>query len=273
MGINYKDDLTQDDGKLSLTLIQTQMKKFFTSLLILNLLIFVSCKNKTENTAVEPEPQTELVSNEVINTYAVIPSLTTENAQKFNDNISQQASQLNKLWEEGTVENLYYNVDGQTVDNQIIPTIAYFIRATDIDMAKNILDQTIFRSKNIGTFDLIPVGNFLFGQSEKAGDVVLKKQNSYVVIWDLLKPYDEVDQQDIQNQFDADFKLYEKGILENAYKNSPYDESIKNFTVYFMNANSEQEVNEILNEMPFVKSNIASFKIRYVGHFMRGKVN
>ncbi|MBO3099844.1 hypothetical protein [Gelidibacter pelagius] len=249
------------------------MKKFFTSLLILNLLFLVSCKNKTENQSVEPELQNDSVSNEVINTYAVIPSLITENAQKFNDNISQQASQLNKLWEEGIVENLYYNVDGQTVGDQIIPTIAYFIRATDIDKAKNVLDQTVFRSNNIGTFELIPVGNFLFGQSEKAEDVLLKKQNAYVVVWDLLKPYNDIDPQDIKKQFDADFKLYEEGVLENAYKNAPYDESIKNFTVYFMNAESEEEAIEILNEMPFVKSNIASFKIRDVGHFMRGRVN
>jgi len=249
------------------------MKKLFTSLLLLNLLVFISCKNKAENQTVAPEPETQSVSNETMNTYAVIPSLTTENAQKFNDNITQQASQLNKLWEEGTVENLYYNVEGQTVDNQIIPTIAYFIRATDIDQARNILDQTIFRSKNIGTFELIPVGNLLYGQSEKAGDVRLKKQNVYVVVWDLLKPYDEIDPQVLQNQFEANFKLFEEGILENAYKNSPYDESIKNYTVYFMNADSEEEVNEILNEMPFVKSNAGSFKTRYVGHFMRGKAS
>ncbi|SDW04491.1 hypothetical protein [Aequorivita viscosa] len=131
----------------------------------------------------------------------------------------------------------------------------------------------IFRTKNIGTFELIPVGNFLFGQSEKAGDVRLKKENVYVVVWDLLKPYDEVDSQEIQKQFDADFKLYEEGVLENAYKNSPYDESIKNFTVYFMNANSEAEAKKVLDEMPFVKSDIGSYKIRNVGHFMRGKVN
>lgn len=249
------------------------MKKIFTSLLILNLLIFVGCKNKTENQTVEPELQTDSVSNEVMNTYAVIPSLTTENPQKFNDNITEQASQLNKLWEEGTVVNLYYNVEGQTVDGQIIPTIAYFIRATDIDKARNILDQMIFRTKNIGSFELIPVGNFLFGQSEKAGDVWLKKQNVYAVIWDLSKPYDEVDPQEIQNQFDADFKLYEEGVLENAYKNSPYDESIKNFTVYFMNAENEEEAKKILNEMPFVKSNIGSYKIRYVGQLMRGNAD
>lgn len=155
--------------------------------------------------------------------------------------------------------------------DQVIPTIAYFIRATDIDAARNVLDQMVFRTKNIGTFELIPVGNFLFGQSEKSGEVRLKKKNSYVVIWDLLKPYNEVDPQIIQNQFDADFKLCEEGVLENAYKNSPYDASINNFTVYFMNANSEEEAKKILNELPFVKSNIASFKLYYVGHLMRGK--
>lgn len=207
-----------------------------------------------------------------MNTYAVIPSLITENPQKFNDNITDQASQLNRLWEEGTVENLYYDVEGQKVGDQVIPTIAYFIRATDIDEARNVLDQMVFRTKDIGTFELIPVGNFLFGQSEKSGEVRLKKENSYVVIWDLLKPYNEVDPKIIQDQFDADFKLYEEGILENAYKNSPYDESIKNFTVYFMNADSEEEAKKILNNMPFVKSNIASFKVFYVGHLMRGKV-
>lgn len=141
------------------------MKNLLTPLLILNLLIFAGCKNKTENKTVEPELQThtESVSNEAMHTYAVIPSLITEDPQKFNDNITEQASQLNRLWEEGTVENLYYNVEGQKVDNQIIPSIAYFIRATDQDAARNILDQTIFRSKDIGTFELIPVGNFLFG--------------------------------------------------------------------------------------------------------------
>ncbi len=250
------------------------MKKFFASLLMLNILLFVSCKNKTENQTLEPElqPQTQSVSTESINTYAVIPSLITRNPQKFSDNITEQASQLNKLWEEGTVENLYYNVDGQIVDKQIIPTIAYFIRATNIDKARDILDQMIFRTKDIGTFELIPVGNFLFDQSEKAGDVRLKKKNVYVVVWDLLKPYDEIDPEIIQKQFDADFKLYEEGVLENAYKNSPYDESIKNFTVYFMNADNEAEANKILSEMPFVESKIGSFKIRNVGHFMRGKV-
>lgn len=89
----------------------------------------------------------------------------------------------------------------------------------------------------------------------------------------MLKPYNEVDPQDIQKQFDADFKLYEKGILENAYKNSPYNEAIKNFTVYFINADSEEEAKEILNDMPFAKSGVADFKIRYVGHYMRGKMN
>lgn len=242
---------------------------------MLNLLLFVGCKNKTENQSEDSElqPQTQPVSNEVMKTYAVIPSLVTENPQKFNDNIAEQASQLNKLWEEGTVENLYYNVDGQQVDKQIIPTIAYFIRATDIDNARNILDQMVFRTKNIGTFDLIPVGNFLFGQSEKAGDARLKKKNAYVVIWDLSKPYNEVDPQIIQNQFEADFKLYEEGILENAYKNSPYDPSINNFTVYFMNADSEEEAKKILNEMPFVTTNTGSYKVIDVGHFMRGKVD
>lgn len=248
------------------------MKKFFTSFLMINLFIFVGCKNKVENETVTPEPQTESVS-EFINTYAVIPSLVTENPQKFNDNITEQASQLNKLWEEGIVENLYYNVEGQTVDKQIIPSITYFIRATDEDKAKNILDQMIFRTKNIGTFDLIPVGNFLFGESEKSKDVRLKKKNTYVVIWDLLKPYNEVDRKEIEDQFAADFKLYEDGVLENAYKNSPYDESVKNFTVYFMNADTEQGANKILNEMPFIKSNTASFRIINVGHFMRGKKN
>ncbi len=249
------------------------MKKIFTSLLMVNMLFLVGCKNKAETVEPELQPQTESVSNEAINTYAVIPSLITENPQKFNDNITEQASQLNKLWEEGTVENMYYNVDGQTVDGQIIPTIAYFIRATDIDKARNILDEMVFRTKNIGTFELIPVGNFLFGKSEKAGDVRLKKKNSYVVVWDLSKPYNEVDPQIIQDQFDADFKLYEEGVLENAYKNSPYDESIKNFTLYFMNADSEEEAKKILNEMPFVQLNIASYKVIYVGHLMRGKVD
>ncbi len=248
------------------------MKNFFTSLLMINLLIFAGCKDKVENETVKPESKTESPT-EFIKTYAVVPSLVTENPQKFNDNIVQQASQLNKLWEEGTVENLYYNVDGQKIDKNIIPSITYFIRATDIDKARSILDQMIFRTKNIGTFELIPVGNFLFGQSEKAADVRLKKKNAYVVIWDLLKPYNEIDRDDIQNHFEADSKLYEEGILENAYKNSPYDESIKNFTVYFMNADSEEEANKILNEMPFVKSKTGSFKIIYVGHFMRGKKN
>jgi|26BtaG_2_1085354.scaffolds.fasta_scaffold00015_24 uncharacterized lipoprotein NlpE involved in copper resistance len=248
------------------------MKKSFTLLLVITFLSLIGCKNKTETLEPELHTQPEAVSTEVTKTYAVIPSLTTENAQKFNDNISEQASQLNELWEEGTVENLYYDVEGQKVDAQIIPSIAYFIKATDIDKARNILDQSVFRSKNIGTFELIPVGNFLFGQSDNAGELRLKKKNVYVVIWDLLKSYDEVDPQIIQNQFDADFKLYEDGVLENAYKNSPYDESIKNFTVYFMNADSKEEANKILNEMPFVKSNTASFKVFYVGHLMRGKV-
>lgn len=248
------------------------MKKSFTLLLVITFLSLIGCKNKTTNKTIEPEPQTDSVAKEAMNTYAVIPSLITENVQKFNDNISEQASQLNTLWQEGIVENLYYDVEGQQVNDQIIPSIAYFIRATDIDKARDILDQSVFRSKNIGTFELIPVGNFLFGQSDNAGELRLKKKNVYVVIWDLLKPYNEVDPQIIQNQFDADFKLYEDGVLENAYKNSPYDESIKNLTVYFMNADSKEEANKILNEMPFVKSNTASFKVFYVGHLMRGKV-
>lgn len=93
------------------------------------------------------------------------------------------------------------------------------------------------------------------------------------MVWDLSKPYSEVDPQIIQDQFDVDFKLFEEGVLENAYKNSPYDESIKNFTVYFMNANSEEKARKILDEMPFAKSNIGTYKLRYVGQLMRGKVD
>lgn len=253
------------------------MKKFLTSLFILNLLVFVNCKDKTENPTRPSEPEiqrdAQTASDQAINTYAVITSLVTGDAQKFNDNITEQASQLNKLWEEGRVENLYYNVEGPMVENQTLPRIAYFIRATDKAKARDILEETIFMRKNIGSFELIPVGNFLFGQSEKSGDVRLKKHNAYVVIWDLLKPYDEVDRMEIDKQFDADFKLYEEGILENAYKNSPYDDSINNFTVYFINAENIEEANAILNDMPFVKSNIASYKIMYVGHLMRGRIN
>lgn len=248
------------------------MKKILTTLLICSL-IFVGCKDKTESQTKEQEPeiQTPIVSNEDLNTYAVITSVVTENAQKFNDNIKEQATQLDKLWEEGIVENLYYDAEGPIVENQTLPRIAYFIRATDKEKARDILEETIFMRKEIGSFELIPVGNFLFGQSEKAADVRIKKQNVYVVIWDLLKPYDQVDRKDIENQFSADFKLYEEGVLENAYKNSPYDESINNFTVYFINAENIEEANAILNDMPFVKSNIASYKIMYVGHLMRGR--
>lgn len=59
------------------------MKKHLTTILVLNLIILVSCKNKTENETVEPELQTqeELVSDEALKTYAVIPSLITEDAK------------------------------------------------------------------------------------------------------------------------------------------------------------------------------------------------
>ena len=241
------------------------MKHFLIPILFSLLLCSCNKGEKTNDSAVTKRAEEITVSK---NTYAVVTSFDKVDKQKFIDHIETQTSQLDTLWQNGTIENLYYNANAKKVENQMIGSIIFFINAENENTAKEILDATDFVVNKIGKYELHPVGSLLFSRSPNPK----MTQNVYACIWKMNKSAQKVDKKIIENQFNADKKLFDKGIIENAYINITTDSTkTQTSAVYFINADSEIEARKELDKSPLIQSKNAKYDLQYVGSFMRGK--
>lgn len=112
---------------------------------------------------------------------------------------------------------------------------------------------------------LIAVMMLLVSQTLWADELVL---NKYAVVWDSISQEDPMYKQHIQEQAAALVNLWDKGVVENVYLDHEVNKPInkrKASIVFFIDAKSKDEANEILKQLPFIKHDVLNYALYPVG--------
>ena len=92
--------------------------------------------------------------------------------------------------------------------------------------------------------------------------------NKYAVVFDSISLESSMFKKHIQNQADVLVKLWKQGKVENVYLNHQSNKPMKNRKaniVFFINADSKDEANKTLKQLPFVEHNVLSYELHPVG--------
>lgn len=240
-----------------------------TILIAIAIISIIGCAEKKKKETTKNENHKEELNNTyTTQNYAVVFKWTTKDEKLVEDNTVQQADQLLKMWKENIVENVYYDSSAKVDKFSYFPNITFFIKAQDKKAAESILNNLTFIKKNIASYTIYPVGNLWLKRNI---DAINKKgiTKSYVSVWTTKsKPSHDI----IMAQNDSLMKLWKQGTIENAYFDIQGTQVKNNKTdfVLFVNSNTEEEAKSILNNLPFIKNNIASYKLHQVGVFWMG---
>ena len=208
--------------------------------------------------------------------FAVIWKWTTTDVKKVEKYTIQFANEMNSLWKNGDIENVYYNSNAKIDKLEYFPNNSFFIKAKTKEKAKEILNELVFVKEGLVTPIIYPVGTKWLGRNKKA---INKKgiTNSFVVVWNTLREVDQIkDGNIIMEQSNELLRLNENGDIENIYwdlekaANPSGNKDITDF-IFFANANSEEKAREICDNLPFTKAKIASYSIQPVGVFWLGE--
>ncbi|AAZ27386.1 MULTISPECIES: hypothetical protein [Colwellia] len=95
-------------------------------------------------------------------------------------------------------------------------------------------------------------------------------RNTYAVTWTIETNDTRLFQHTINEQMTKMLKLWGEGILENVYLDNKKDEvSVHKGDVgkvmFFIKAKTEEEAKSVLDTMPLVKNNVASYQLRLAG--------
>lgn len=238
---------------------------------IFSLLLLYACseqqiENSTKNNST-------IKSSLKMETFAVVWKWKTKEKKRILEHINEQHKQTKKLWEDGIIENVYFDKDGTSTDGETFPSISFFIKSKNIEAARNNLNQMAVGKYNIASYTLFPVGIKWLGRNSEALNLSKNEFNKvFVVVWETIgenKPNDS----DIQTQADETMQLWNKGIIENVYfdvEGEHATNSDKTELVYFINSKSINDAKSILDNLQFVKENIAKYKLHDVGMFWMG---
>ena len=99
---------------------------------------------------------------------------------------------------------------------------------------------------------------------------------NYAVVWDWATEGHKFILENLQGQIEDFQKLYDKGIIENVYLNNyeftQINEKVQMTTImFFIKATSEANAKAVLDEMNFVKTHVAKYRIYPVGSKMLGR--
>ncbi len=72
---------------------------------------------------------------------------------------------LKKLWDEGKIENVYFDIEGTQTKNDKTDFV-FFVNANTEKEAKAIINQLPFVRNAIASYELYPVGEFWLGLSD-----------------------------------------------------------------------------------------------------------
>ncbi len=90
-----------------------------------------------------------------------------ESDKKITDeDIKIQSGDLNKLWKEGHIENIYFDAAGASSGVKDRPTIVNFVNAANEDEAHKILSQLHVVKKGFSNYMLFDVGVLWLGKNE-----------------------------------------------------------------------------------------------------------
>ena len=203
--------------------------------------------------------------------YAIMWEWTTSDIQLVTDNSPVISKELTKLWEDGVVENAYYNTDSPTDKLEYFPNIAFFLKSHSMEEAELVLNQLTVVKKGIATYKMYPVGHLWLDRKTEA---VMERgtSKSFATVWetvDKAKITDEI----LKAQFDEILREWELGAIENVYFDIEGTQKANAETdfVFFVNANTNEEAEEICKSLPFYKEGIATYKMYEAGVFWVGK--
>ena len=228
-------------------------------------LVLTSCtsnKSDKNNSTVE-EAQTVGLNN-----YAVIWS--TPNAELMRGYNEAIATEFTKLWKAGKIENAYFDNESNRETPKSFPTIAFFLKAkSKADATALLNDLTIFK-KGIASYRIFSVGTLWHGRNTKTIEKS-KNKRSYVTVWETKSK--TPDSGVIIEQSNKILELWNAGIIENIYFDieGTQHENEKTDFVFFVHADSIEEVNSLCDSLPFYKNKLATFKVFEVGVFWFGK--
>lgn len=94
------------------------------------------------------------------NTYAVVWTIDTDDAELFNHTIAAQATKTLELWTNGILENVYLDVKKRhdVVNKGDVARVMFFIKAKTDGEAKKILDDMPLVKKKAAKYTMYPVG-------------------------------------------------------------------------------------------------------------------
>ncbi|WP_159478574.1 hypothetical protein [Dyadobacter sp. 3J3] len=238
----------------------------------------ISCqsnrKETTDNTQSAPAETKPAAMPAETKTFFVVTSWVTKNRELAMEHVPNQQKQLVKLWNQGIVENIYYNQRGKFSDGAPLPLIAFFINAADEITARATLDSTDIVRNNLAKYTLRQVGRNIFRRNENAQKLSAGTTiESYAVTWTLNGNRATMDTTGYTDQAIMTAKLQEVGILENIYVDlTPIKQKTTGAepAVFIVNAKSEKHAHDILDAMPIVRNKKASYAMHDVGQFFMG---
>lgn len=247
------------------------MKKIIT--LSLMALFLTNCKDQGKKQPTEMKDRTVATEekkdvSKITQNYAVVFNWATKDENLVMENSMLQSDQLRKLWEDGIVENVYYDAEAKRDKFSYFPNITFTLKAADGIEAKTILDDLVVVEKGIATYTTYPVGTLWLKRNEEA----IKKRrrtSSFVAVWNTdYKPERTM----VIGQNEKLMKLWNSGQIENVYFDieGTQKENDKTDFVFFVNADTEEEARAIIDALPFVRNAVASYKLYPVGIFWMG---
>ena len=246
------------------------MKNLFLLILVASLM---ACTNQGTEQKTEQTADVEKTTNAqtIIKNYAVVWDWATEGQEFILENLKAQIDDFQKLFDKGLIENVYLNnyEFTQLNENAKMTTIMFFIKAKSEKEARAMLDEMKFVKTHVAKYRIYPVGSKMLGRSDAAEE---NKTFSFAAVW-ANTGNKKLTDNNVQAQFEQTVELWNEGIIENAYFATESAYKRANETpgmAYFVNAPTEEEAREILDNMVFVKKGIATYRLFPVGTFWLG---
>lgn len=204
--------------------------------------------------------------------YAITWKWVSKDSKLIEDNTSIISKELTQLWKDDVVENAYYDTDAVVDKLDYFPNVAFFVKAHSKVEVRSILNALTIVKKGIAKYQIHPVGILWL---DRKTDLINKKgvTKSYATVWTRQKEVDATAKNISQLQSKHIMKLWEEGVIENVYFDVDKEQQSNNKTdfVFFVNANTKEEAENICNALPYFKNGIATYELHQVGVFWMGK--
>lgn len=246
------------------------MKKI---LFLASVALMLACNNQKKEKAEIVETKTEeKVESSVyeFENYAVVWTWTTTDKQLVTENSPAFSEELISLWENGSVENAYYNSDAKIDKFENFPNISFFLKAKSYETAETMLNNLTIVKKGIAVYSIYPVGTLWLGINKEVEKE--KLASSFAAVWTTkpdVKPSDDI----VLKQNNSILKLWNDARIENVYFDIEGTQKANNKTdfVFYVNATSIDAAKQTCDQLPFAVNGIASYELFPVGVHWLGK--